>query len=318
MKHWLVTGGAGFIGSHLVELLLQAGDSVTVVDDFSTGRRENLAGVAQRQRLTVVEGDVGDARVLHRAMTAPLDGIFHLAATVQVQDCIRDWLGSHRVNATTTLTVMSEACLHGAMPVVYASSAAVYGDRSQDICHEDLVERPLSPYGADKLACEHHARAFGAIHGLASAGLRLFNVFGPRQRADSPYCGVLARFIADVEAGQPHTIFGDGEQTRDFIHVADVVAIMQAIMDHTIAAPEARIINVCSGRSTSVLEVAGLIDGIAGSEPALRHAPARAGEIRHSRGSTALMCHLLGPRAFLSLEDGVASMMAAQARQRIA
>ncbi|MGR3314329.1 NAD-dependent epimerase/dehydratase family protein [Roseovarius indicus] len=318
MKMWIVTGGAGFIGSHLVRALLCAGHEVTVIDNFSTGRRENLSGISAWHGLTVIDGDAGDPQVLRRAMRATPDGIFHLAATVQVQDCIRDWLGSHRANATMTLTLMSEASQNGAVPVVYASSAAVYGDRSDEICHEDLAERPLSPYGADKLACEHHARAFEAIHGLPSAGLRFFNVYGPRQRADSAYAGVLARFISDAENGTLHTIFGDGEQTRDFIHVSDVVQVMSRAMDLIVTERRAHIVNVCTGVSTSVTEAAQLIDRIAGHSIACKHAPARRGEIRHSRGSTALMGHLLGQRDFLGLEEGLLPMLATTATQRIA
>lgn len=318
MTHWLVTGGAGFIGSHLVRSLLQAGHAVTAIDNFSTGLRENLAGLAPWRRLTVIEGDAASPEVLCRAMEAPLDGVFHLAATVQVQDCIRDWLGSHRANATMTLTLMSEASRHGRLPVVYASSAAVYGDRSDEICHEDLAERPFSPYGADKLACESHARAFAAIHGLPSAGLRLFNVYGPRQRSDSAYSGVLARFIDDIERDTSHTIYGLGDQTRDFIHVSDVVQVMARAMDMLVTEHRAHIVNVCTGVSTSVAEAARLIDGIAGRSHPAHHAPPRTGEIRHSRGSTALMGHLLGQRDFLPLEVGLAEMMSAGVRRRIA
>ena len=318
MKHWLVTGGAGFIGSHLVHLLLRAGHAVTVVDNFSTGQHVNLAGVVHWPGLTLIEGNAGDPLVLRRALRTTPDGIFHLAATVQVQDCIRDWLGSHKANATMTLTLMAEASLHGGMPVVYASSAAVYGDRSFEICHEELAERPLSPYGADKLACEHHARAFAAIHGLPSTGLRLFNVYGPRQRADSAYSGVLARFIADIDSDTPHTVFGDGAQTRDFIHVSDVVAIMSRAMELCVVEPQARIVNVCTGISTSVVETAQMVDRIARRSTPIRHAPGRLGEIRHSRGSTALMGHLLGHRDFLELEQGIAPMLAPATPQRIA
>lgn len=318
MKHWLVTGGAGFIGSHLVHSLLRGGEAVTVIDNFSTGRRKNLAAVARWPGLTLIEGDAGDPYVLRRAMRRRPDGIFHLAATVQVQACIHDWLGSHRANATMTLTLMSEASLHGGVPVVYASSAAVYGDRSLEICHEELAERPLSPYGADKLACEHHARAFAAIHGLPSAGLRLFNVYGPRQRADSAYSGVLARFIADIDSDTQHTVFGDGTQTRDFIHVSDVVAAMRRAMALCATERQAHIVNVCTGISTSVAEAVELVDRIARRSTPVRYAPGRTGEIRHSRGSTALMGHLLGHRNFLGLEDGIAPMLSTATPQRIA
>lgn len=307
MSRWVVTGGAGFIGSHLVAALLARGDRVVVLETFASGTRETLAPLGRNRNLRVIEGCAGEPSVVAAAM-AGSDGVFHLAAKVRVQDCIADWLDGHRANATMALTVMHEAARAG-RPVVYASSAAVYGDRSGGVCHEELAERPRSPYGADKLACEHHARAFWEVRWLPSAGLRFFNVYGPGQRADSPYAGVIARLLDDVAAGRAHTICGDGRQTRDFVHVSDVVRALCAAMARLRERPAALVANVCTGHATSILEAAAVIDRLAGRTPRLRWADTRPGDIRHSRGDPSVM-RRLGIGTTVPLEVGLADMVA--------
>ncbi|OWU84450.1 hypothetical protein ATO6_12175 [Oceanicola sp. 22II-s10i] len=299
---WLVTGGAGFIGGHLVRRLADLDVQITVLDDFSTGSRSNLP---RNSQVRLITGDVADPITLGRAMEGA-SGVFHCAATVSVQRCITDWSEAHRVNAFGTVQVFDAARRHGRLPVVYASSAAVYGDRSGEACHEDLAERPLSPYGADKLLCEHQARAFWQIHRLPSAGLRLFNVYGPGQRADSPYSGVIARFLRNVEEGRPHVIFGDGKQSRDFIHVDDIVTAMTAAMVRLNDRPDALLSNVCTGRSVSLLQLAALVDKLAG-RPVRKtdFQAARHGDIRHSAGDTSRMRELLGLTRMTRLEDGL-------------
>jgi UDP-glucose 4-epimerase len=277
MPTFLVTGGAGFIGSHLCDALVGRGDSVRVLDDLSTGSRDNLpAGV------TLIEADVADPDAM-RAAIQGVDGAFHLAAIASVARGVTDWLGTHRANLTGTITLFDAIRRGGVpMPVVYASSAAVYGDCAVVPIAEDAERRPLSAYGADKYACELHARVASHVHGIPTTGLRFFNVYGPRQDPRSPYSGVISIFCAQVARGAPIDVFGDGEQTRDFVFVADVVAALVAVMQRP--STDAPAFNVCTGTPTSVLDLARTIAELAGTALDVRHAAPRAGEIRHSTG----------------------------------
>jgi UDP-glucose 4-epimerase len=305
MALFLVTGGCGFIGSHLSAALIARGDRVRVLDDLSTGSEANLAPGA-----TLLRGDIADAEAVRAAM-AGVDACLHLAAIASVERGVQDWLGAHRANLTGTITLFDAARRAGrggaAIPVVYASSAAVYGDAATLPITEDAPTRPISAYGADKLGCEQHALVGGATHGLATFGLRFFNVFGARQDPRSPYSGVISIFCDRIAAGQPVTVFGDGGQTRDFVHVSDVVAALLAALPA--ASPRAPVANVCSGRATSVLALAAAIATACGTTPAVRHAPPRAGEIRHSLGSPARAQALLGLRPAAPLGDGLADVV---------
>lgn len=285
----LITGGAGFIGSHLAARLIAGGARVVILDDLSSGSAENLHPQAEFHH-----GSVCDAALVARAM-AGCDGVVHLAATVSVPECVADWMGGHRVNIGGTITVFEAARACGAIPVVYASSAAVYGDQGATLCHEGLVPLPLSPYGADKLSCEHHARAFWTIHRIPSAGLRFFNVYGPGQSIRSPYAGVVARFCANAQTGTPHTVYGDGQQTRDFIHVADVVAVIDRALALLADSPAVIVSNVCNNRQTSLLDLIDILGRILpGSDRDVTFLPARAGDIRYSRGDDTHLHRVLG------------------------
>ncbi len=277
MPTYLVTGGAGFIGSHLCDALVGRGDTVRVLDDLSTGSRDNLpAGVV------LIEADVADPDAMCAAVEG-VDGVFHLAAIASVARGVTDWLGTHRANLTGTITVFEAVRRRGVpVPVVYASSAAVYGDCPTVPIGEDAERRPLSAYGADKYACELHARVASHVHGIPSTGLRFFNVYGPRQDPRSPYSGVISIFCERVARGAPIDVFGDGEQTRDFVFVADVVAALLAAMRSPAA--DAPVLNVCTGTPTSVLDLARTIAELAGTPLDVRHLEPRAGEIRHSSG----------------------------------
>ena len=225
MRTYLVTGGAGFIGSHLTDALLAAGHRVRVLDDLSTGRVDNID-----HRAAFLEGDIADARAVRRAMDG-VDGCFHLAAIASVARGNEEWLGTHRTNLTGAITVF-DAAREGRIPVVYASSAAVYGDVGDRIPREDFLPMPRTAYGADKLGCEHHGRVAHLVHGVPTLGLRFFNVYGPRQDPLSPYSGVISIFARlTAEAGEL-TVHGDGQQTRDFVYVGDVVAHLIAAMRH--------------------------------------------------------------------------------------
>lgn len=279
MSLFLVTGGCGFIGSHLSAALIARGDQVRVLDDLSTGSEDNLAPGAE-----LIRGDVAELETVRRAMEG-VDGCFHLAAIASVERGVQDWPGTHRANLSGTIAVL-DAARPRRVPVVYASSAAIYGDQAVLPIAENAPKRPVSAYGADKLGCEQHALVGGLVHGIPTLGLRFFNVFGPRQDPRSPYSGVISIFCDRLSRGEGVDIFGDGGQTRDFVFVADVVAALLGGMEA--ASPESAVYNVCTGRPTSVLLLAETIASICGVPAAIRHKPARAGEIRHSLGDPSL------------------------------
>jgi UDP-glucose 4-epimerase len=302
MAEYFVTGGCGFIGSHLCEALLQRGDRVRVLDDLSTGSRTNLpSGVA------FIEADIRDAAAV-RAALAGCDGCFHLAAIASVERSRLDWIESHSVNLSATIQLFDIARRSGPgghpVPVVYASSAAVYGDQGKAAASEAALPAPVSAYGADKLGGEHHARVAALVHGVPTLGLRFFNVYGPGQPQGSPYSGVISIFCDRLANGLPLTIFGDGEQTRDFLYVADAVSALTAAMERI--APEPDVLNVCTGRSTSVLKLAGMLAGLFGRDLRLAHEPARQGEIRHSLGDPSRVRERLGFAAATPIERGLA------------
>ena len=302
MSTYLVTGGAGFIGSHLCDALTRRGDTVRVLDDLSTGRRSNLAPGA-----TLIEGDVADPAAVAAAMDG-VDGCFHLAAIASVEKGITDWLGTHRANLTGTIAVFDAIRRQGRkIPVVYASSAAVYGDAPVPIA-ETAPKAPLSAYGADKFGCELHARVASHVHGIPNVGLRFFNVYGPRQDPKSPYSGVISIFCERIAAGLPISIFGDGQQTRDFVYVTDVIRALLAAM--ALKPADSPVFNVCTGIPTSVAGLADLIAELAGKPLRAHTKPPRAGELRHSRGQLDAADSILGTRGRVALRTGLTEVLA--------
>lgn len=302
----LVTGGAGFIGSHLCDALVARGDRVRVLDDLSTGRRDNLPPGVE-----LIVGDVADAEAV-RAAAAGVDAIVHLAAIASVQRCTEDWLGAHRVNLGGSIAVFDAArnpSGRGPVPVVYASSAAVYGEQDRLPIGEDAPCRPLSAYGADKLGSELHARVAGEVYRVPTLGLRFFNVYGPRQDPRSPYSGVISVFCGRIARGEPIVINGDGGQTRDFIFVADVVAGLLAALERAnVAAP---VLNLCSGRATSVRDLAATLLALAGTAAVpITHGPPRLGEIRHSLGDRSRAEDMLALPPPTPLAEGLAAVLA--------
>ncbi len=298
MAVFLVTGGCGFIGSHLCEALAAQGHAVRVLDDLSTGSLANLAPGA-----TLSQGCITDPAAVAAALHGA-DGCFHLAAIASVERGLRAWVETHRVNITGTVTLL-EAIVRQPerIPFVYASSAAVYGDCAELPIAESAERAPLSAYGADKYACELHARVATRAHGIPTAGLRFFNVYGPRQDPRSPYSGVISIFMDRIGRGVPVSIYGDGGQTRDFIFVADVVAALLRAMARRL--PDAPVFNVCTGQATSVLDVAGTVAGLCAATPKLEFMPARTGEIRHSVGDPARGAAALGLAAPTALTAGL-------------
>jgi UDP-glucose 4-epimerase len=303
MSIYLVTGGAGFIGSHLCDALVARGDTVRVLDDLSTGRRCNLP-----VSTTLIEGDVADPALALLALDG-VDGCFHLAAIASVEKGVTDWLGTHHTNITGTISVFDAIRRLGSeIPVVYASSAAVYGDAAAIPIAEREPCVPLSAYGADKYSCELHARVASHVHDIPTVGLRFFNVYGPRQDPKSPYSGVVSIFCERITAGLPIAIFGDGQQTRDFVYVADVVRALLAAM--AVRPSGSPVFNVCSGVSTSVEALAQMIAQLAGKELDVKTQPSRPGEIRHSLGVPTLANSVLGIEGRVPLQAGLSRVVA--------
>jgi UDP-glucose 4-epimerase len=302
----VVTGGAGFIGSHTVDRLIGAGHHVIVLDDFRTGKRANLAQHAGSGKLDVAVCDVSHgifaALAPLTAKHGPVERIVHLAAQVSVVQSVENPLVDMQVNYGGTLHVLEYARATGVKKVVFASSAAVYGDVAALPVGEDAPTRPVSPYGIDKLASELALDYYSQVHGVPSTALRFFNVYGPRQDPASPYSGVISIFADRARAGHPLTIFGDGGQTRDFVYVGDVVrAIVAALGDGA-----SRVVaNVATGNEITVLELARTIVELCGGRSAVEHAPARAGEILKSRARVERLRQELGIVAETKLVDGL-------------
>jgi UDP-glucose 4-epimerase len=305
----LVTGGAGFIGSHLVEALVERGARVRVLDDFSTGRRENLAAVADHIELR--EGDVTHMKTVERAV-AGCDCVLHLAAIASVQASLEQPRRTHRVNVDGTLNVLEAARQAGARRVVFASSTALYGDHTALPLREALPPHPLSPYAAGKAAGEAYCRAFHASYGLPTVALRFFNVYGPRQDPSNPYSGVISIFTARMTRGERPVIYGDGEQTRDFVYITDAIRAMVLACEREEAIGS--VLNVACGKQTSILQLAAALNQVLGTNLTPTFAPARSGEVRFSEGDARRARELLGWEAQVRLQEGLSRLVQAEYR----
>ena len=277
MSICLVTGGAGFIGSHVVRGLLARGRRVRVLDNLSSGKRENLREIAAD--IEFIEGDICDISVCERA-AAGAELVFHLAARGSVPRSVADPLGTHHANVTGTLNVLVAARKAGARRLVFSASSSAYGDTPVLPKHEDMKPRPLSPYAVSKLAAEQYCTAFWNCYGFETISLRYFNVFGPRQDPKSQYAAVLPAFISRMLRGERPVVFGDGEQTRDFCYVDNVVAANLAASDAPKLAGEA--VNIACGERTSLNEIIRRINQHLGTSITAEYQPARAGDVRDS------------------------------------
>ena len=303
----LVTGGAGFIGSHVVDHLVSNGFRVLVIDDFSSGKPANLARWLADSRVEIIQASIANGIFACLAdatrRQGPVDRIIHLAALVSVVYSIQNPLDDVRVNYAGTVNVMEYARYERVKKVVFASSSAVYSDAAELPVHESSACLPLSPYGIDKLASENLLNCYAKIHGVNSASLRFFNVYGPRQDPSSPYSGVISIFADRARKAQPLTVYGDGEQTRDFVYVGDVVravvsACLSKIPGHVVA-------NIGTGSATTINQLARQIIDLSGSSSGVQHLNRRSGEIRHSTAATEQAEALINFRAKVCLADGL-------------
>jgi UDP-glucose 4-epimerase len=296
----LVTGGAGFIGTHTVRLLLDTRHQVTVLDNLSNGRRQNLPA---HPFLRLVIGDITDSEAVADALS-DTDCVLHLAAQVSVASSVEDPIGSCRDNMLGFVTVLEQTRRAGITRFVYASSAAVYGSPQELPLQETSSTAPLSPYGLEKLVNEQYAALYRELHGLSALGMRYFNVYGPGQDAASPYSGVISRFVERLSSGRPLCIHGDGLQTRDFVYVQDVAAANIAALS---GAAEG-VVNVGTGSSRTLLELIETLGQVAGITPIVTHDAARKGDIPHSSMSTARVKQLFGNITTTSLEQGLQAL----------
>jgi nucleoside-diphosphate-sugar epimerase len=305
LKQYLVTGGAGFIGSHIVRALLEQGDAVRVLDNFSSGKRENLEGLnlsKNERRFEILEGDIRDASVVAQAVHG-VDIVFHEAAFVSVPESMEKPLDCFDVNVTGTSTLFETARKAGVRRVVIASSAAVYGDSDALPLKEDTPLRPLSPYAVSKRVDEMYAALYTQSFGLEVAALRYFNVYGPRQRPDSMYAAAVPIFIRGLRDGKAVMVFGDGGQTRDLIFVGDVVRANLIASEHPSAS--GKIFNICTGESTRILDLLDVLYKLFPGSPKPVFAPPRAGDIYKSLGSPAYAGETIGFKSQTSLADGL-------------
>lgn len=300
--HVLITGGAGFIGSHSVETLLAAGARVTVLDNFSSGKRTNLP---DSPGLNVICGDIRDSSAVDTALEG-VSHVLHLAAQVSVQASVADPLGSSQHNIQGFLNVLDGARRAKVARFVYASSAAVYGAPIHLPLDEDSQVAPLSPYGLEKSVSEQYAALYHALYGLSTFGLRYFNVYGPRQDPASPYAGVISRFASAMARSEPLRVFGDGGQTRDFIFVRDVARLNLKALESSATG----VCNIATGHSVTLLELIDMLAKCAGCTPKIRHEAPSNGDIRHSAASPRKLLELLGLLAMTPLSEGLRQLLA--------
>lgn len=297
----LVTGGAGFIGSHLVDELLGRGYKVVVLDDFWSGRLDNLTQHLKNDDFKLVEGDVRGRSVVGEAMDG-VDAVVHLAALVDVEESVNNPFETHDVNVNGTLNVLKEAVRKGVKRFVYASSTAVYGEGNPLPLREDHPLKPISPYAASKVSAECYCRAFHSCYSLDTIILRYFNVYGPGQNRSS-YSGVITRFLQNALNDEPLVIYGDGKQTRDFVYVNDVVEATVLALENDYSKGE--ILNVCTGNPVTINELAHVVKEVTKKDLKVTYDKPRKGDIKNNYGDPSKAEEILGFKAKISLKNGL-------------
>jgi UDP-glucose 4-epimerase len=303
MANALVTGGAGFIGSNIVDALLERGDRVRVLDDFSTGRRENLAHIANR--IEIQEGTLTDPFDVAEAVS-DMDLIFHQAAVPSVPRSVTDPIQSNAANVDGTLNLLVAARDAGVKRLVYASSSSVYGDQAPDLPKvETMTPQPISPYGVAKLAAEHYCQVFHTVYGFETVALRYFNVFGPRQDPSSDYAAVIPKFISLLLAGDAPHIHGDGGQTRDFTYIGNVVAGNLLAAEAPTEKVAGQVFNLALGGQIAINQLVRVLKGLIGTDVEPIHTEPRPGDIRHSRADVEKITTQMGFEPQYSFEEGL-------------
>jgi len=296
----LVTGGAGFIGSHLVHRLVERGDRVRVLDDFSTGKRENLAPVSGD--IDLVEGDIADAETCGRACEG-VAIVFHEAARPSVPSSVADPVASHRANADGTFNMLMAARDAGVKRLIYAASSSAYGESPTLPKVESMPTDPLSPYAVQKLMGEQYCKVFAQCYGLQTLAIRYFNVFGPRQDPASQYAAAIPAFVTAILKGEPPTIYGDGEQTRDFTHIDNVVEANFLAAD--VAETRGQTVNVACGEHVTVNQIIAKINELTGNSVQPVYVDPRPGDIKHSWADIRLSEQVIGFKPIVSFADGL-------------
>ncbi len=303
MARYLVTGGAGFIGSNLAHALVERGESVRIVDNFATGRMENIAALVDGGRVELLRGDLTDGQVASRAVEG-VDFVLHQAAIPSVPRSVEDPVGCDSANVHATVLLLDAARKAKVKRVVFAASSSAYGEKAPgDAKVETMMPDPLSPYAVAKLACENYLRVFWLNYGLETVALRYFNVFGPRQDPKSQYAAVIPNFVTAALHGKPATIYGDGQQSRDFCFIENAVeANLLACTAQNVAG---EVFNVACGESTTLLEVVDVIARITGTQIAPKHEAARTGDIKHSLADIGKARRLLGYPGRVKFAEGI-------------
>ncbi len=300
--HYLVTGGAGFIGSHLCDRLIEAGHEVRILDDLSTGSVENLRGSAAEAELVI-----GDLRVEDdvRSAVVGIDRVVHLGALGSVPRSVADPLTTHDVNATGTLRVLLAARDAGCERVVFAASSSTYGDEQSLPKREDRIGQPLSPYATSKLAAEHYCRQFFELYDFATVRLRFFNVFGPRQSAAHVYAAVIPRFVDAAKQGRPITVHGDGEQSRDFTYIDNNVDGIVLASEAPVGVVAGKVYNLACGNRTTLNEIVEQITDLTDGDPTIEHVDPRPADVRHSLADISRIEGDLGYRPKVDVAEGI-------------
>ena len=302
MANYLVTGGAGFIGCNLVRFLLDKGQQVVVVDNYATGKPANLASV--RDRIEMIEGDIRDRATMDRAVGG-VDAIFHEAALGSVPRSVADPATSHDVNVNGTLTVLEAARAAGVNRLVFAASSSAYGDQRESPKHEGMVPRPISPYAASKLACEAYLLAYAKSYGMETLGLRYFNVFGPHQDPNGPYAAVIPAFVSRLLRGEAPIVYGDGEQTRDFCYIDNVLHANWLAVTAGAEACDGRVVNVACNASTSLNQILNQLGTLLATDVKPVYKDMRAGDVKHSLADYRLANQTIGYEPQVYFEEGL-------------
>ena len=302
MGKYLVTGGAGFIGSNLARFVLDAGHDVTVLDNFATGKPENLDEI--RDRIELIEGDIRDRATMDRAIDG-CSAVFHEAALGSVPRSVEDPQTSHDVNVNGTITVLEAARAAGVKRIVFAASSSAYGDQKQSPKHEGMVPTPISPYAASKVACEVYLRSYAAVYGLQTLCLRYFNVFGPHQDPNGAYAAVIPVFVSKLLSGDRPVVFGDGEQSRDFCYIENVCEANWLAANAPADVCDGRAVNIACGSRTSLNEILDMLRDLLGSDIQAEYADTRAGDVKHSLADISLARETIGYDPKVFFEEGL-------------